>query len=278
MFLILFVVRVESNRFEGGILKDLRLRFERPIEKNRWDCPLFHVNMSPRAPEHSTPVSVHSTSSDRGETGLTNEGGDSDSTQASAAKSAAPTTVFRRTAFKKSTAVTTSGDPTYTGVDSSEVNTIMKDQQTESASKTCSAAAIGLSISGSYTERAVLSGGLPSEQVMVSIGDYLDTAVAPAPNSSTIPKVHASADLLYQLDQVSQTIVQAVIAHQKEAVVEGTPLVFSEYNRSIVIHRFVGISELQRHRRQFVKVNTMHPPASGIDVGAAFVDFLAKQL
>ena len=35
------------------------------------------------------------------------------------------------------------------------------------------------------------------------IKTFLETAVAPAPNSSTIQKVHAGADLLYQMDQVS---------------------------------------------------------------------------
>ncbi len=35
-----------SDRYEEVVFNDLRLRFEAPIEKNRWDMPLFRVNMT----------------------------------------------------------------------------------------------------------------------------------------------------------------------------------------------------------------------------------------
>lgn len=237
------------------------MRFERPEEKNRWDCPLFHVNMTPNVEHTDQPSSCERNESSSSSLKVRKDSNTSE-------PAALPTTVFRRTAFKKSVSVTPE-------VISKPQTLVDEDKTVESVEVQSSA---GLSISGSYIHRSVVGAGSSYEEVISAISDYLETAIAPAPNSSTIPKVHASADLLYQLDQVSQTIVQKIVQHQKDAVVEGTPLVFSEYDRSIVINRHVGISELQRHRRQFVKVNTMHPPSTGIDVGATFVDFLAQQL
>jgi tRNA uridine 5-carbamoylmethylation protein Kti12 len=245
------------------------MRFERPVEKNRWDCPLFHVNMTPHVEHNCQTSSCESIEGPSSVKVLK----DFNTTE----PAALPSTVFRRTAFKKSISVTPeviSNPETPVDEDKAIKEALQKIDINDSVDVQSSA----LSISGSYIQRSVVGAGSSYEQVISTISDYLETAIAPAPNSSTIPKVHASADLLYQLDQVSQTIVQMIVQHQKESVVEGTPLVFSEYDRSIVINRHVGISELQRHRRQFVKVNTMHPPSTGIDVGATFVDFLAQQL
>ena len=106
----------------------------------------------------------------------------------------------------------------------------------------------------------------------------MDTAVAPPANASTNPKVHASADLLYQLDQISQKVVTMIMNHQRDAVCEGTPIVLNEFERTFVFNRHVSVAELQRHRRQFIKVHTNHPLSDDIDVGAAFIDFLAQQI
>lgn len=35
-----------SDSYEEVVFNDLRLRFEAPMEKNRWDMPLFRVNMT----------------------------------------------------------------------------------------------------------------------------------------------------------------------------------------------------------------------------------------
>ena len=107
--------------------------------------------------------------------------------------------------------------------------------------------------------------------------DYFTTAQAPRPNSSTIPVPHGKAQLLYELDDVSQHIIETIFAHLKDNA-SGTPLIFREYNRTLELFRFVGLSELQRHRRLFVKVNSQHPPTSSAEIGRAFIDFLVTQI
>ena len=91
-------------------------------------------------------------------------------------------------------------------------------------------------------------------------------------------KPHANVDLLYQLDQVSQLVVKRVVDHQRDETSDFAPIIFQEYDRTITFYRTISMEELQRHRRQFVKVNTLHPPNSSVDIGKAFIDYLSSQL
>ena len=218
--------------------------------------PLFHVNMTPKSgPPLDSEVTGSSEQSQRDASPLPEE------------PETLKTTVFRRTVFKKT--------PSSSSVSSGRVDLC---SQLVSHTPT-PASTTGLSISGSYQVRSSIGRGMRPQDVCEMVSIFLDTAVAPTPNSSTVPKKHdATAGLLYQLDQISSEIIQVVITHQKDAVCEGTPIVFNDFDRTFAIHRHVGMAELHRHRRQFVKVNSMHPPSSGLDIGAAFIDFLAKQL
>ena len=97
------------------------------------------------------------------------------------------------------------------------------------------------------------------------------------PTASGFRQTHADAGMLYELDAVAQQIVQMISVHQREAL-EGTPVIFASFDRSLVLHRHVTMAELQRHRRQFVKVNSLYPPDSKAKIGSAFVDYLANQI
>ena len=279
-----------EDRYDEKIFHDLRLRFERPQEKNRWDSPLFHVNMTPEAERHqdqqeersaapsselsSVPTSVQSTANP------------------TTIQSTQQSTVFKRTTFKSKK---TPSSPSI--AENVELNSLLSSHTMSStyedfggsssnsssnggSRNNTDAASDGtsLSISGSYTNRSGIGGGLCSNETIRQVLSFLETAVAPPVNASTNPKVHASADLLYQLDQVSQKVVTMILNHQRDAVCEGTPIVLNEFKRTFVFNRHVSVAELQRHRRQFVKVHTNHPPNDGVDVGATFIDFLAQQI
>lgn len=58
----------------------------------------------------------------------------------------------------------------------------------------------------------------------------------------------------------------------------GTPLIFQDFDRTLALHRHVGLAELQRHRRQFVKTNSNMPHTSPNALGSAFIDSLALNL
>jgi len=117
------------------------------------------------------------------------------------------------------------------------------------------------------------------DQLISDIYHFLSTSAAPVPNSSTVPIPHASADLLYDLDQISNDIVQRILTFEKEtADVTCSPLALQDFQRTIYLPRHVGVAELQRCKARFVKINTQHPPSSTLAIGTAFVDFLMLQL
>jgi tRNA uridine 5-carbamoylmethylation protein Kti12 len=109
------------------------------------------------------------------------------------------------------------------------------------------------------------------------ISARLSSAPLPAPSCSTITPLHAQANLLYELDRTSASITQQLVAHQAESG-EGVALRLPIYDRALALHRHASVAELQRLRRQWVKINAQHPPSSIEAIGASFVDFLAVHL
>jgi tRNA uridine 5-carbamoylmethylation protein Kti12 len=245
-------------------LQDLRMRYEKPNSSNRWDKPLFFVDMTPQ-----TEVKGETAASETLQNG-TDEPMKSESIpipSISEMTSEPPVTVFSSwksakksltpSVISQSATSTTARDSDQKGVyfsgnKVSDVATICEESRTEALN-------------------------FP-DQVIDEILSYFETAVAPAPNLATKPVRHAGPELLYQLDRVSQTIVQFITAHQQEHT-DGTPLILKDFDSHVlVLPRYVGAQELQRLRRQFVKMNSSHPPENSVDVGGKFVEFLRTQV
>lgn len=259
--------RTPEDAYSEEILVELRRRYEAPIAKNRWDTPLFHVYSS-------QPPCTATSSADATTAPLP-----SPLLPCDPSSLPAPPAPPKKSAWKKKDTL-----PAAPSDESTSDNNILRPPETTA-----------LSFSGSFLNTTTVSNALTPTLVMQQIlgeasplpqmmkhsletvVEYFQSAVAPKPNSSTVPIVHASADLLYELDSISQDIVQAAHTHIRDAPV-GTPLMLRDYHRTLEIHRPVSLAELQRHRRMFVKVNSQHPPTSAAAIGSSFVDFLATQL
>ena len=239
--------RAAEEAYGELILKDLRLRFEVPSEKNKWDCPLFKVNMTPA--EHVT------SSSSAAEP--------ANSAHADEYIIAPEATVF--SSFRKKGGSGSSSNSTV--VSRAASTTIPVDPLHSKA----------IYVSGSLAQVKVMSGSSPAESA-AAIHKFLVGAPLPVPNSATAHMARSDTDLLYELDRVSQRVTQTLMTHQAECL-EGTPVVFSEYQRTMTLHRHVGLAELQRHRRQFVKVSAGLAGYRGAtEIGAGYVDYLSVQL
>jgi len=162
--------------------------------------------------------------------------------------------------------------------DTASVFTMSAASMTTTATTQSTAKAISFSGTMVVQEDTAISGFLGVEETFTKMDEYFGGAVAAPPNSSTIATQRANADLLYELDRVSQQIIQVIVAHQTEGMVEGTPLKFVEYDRALTLNRHTGLAELQRYRRQYVKINGQHPPTSSKAIGTSFIDFLALHL
>lgn len=281
---------------------DLRRRFEAPNASNRWDCPLFCVDMTPTLVPPSPPAEPSAASScvDSFSVGT----GD---------KASLPPAPADKQAISESEAGNISTVPTQAKLKSSSFRRAVKtaagsETKIETqAALTAPASPIPENISqpsqestGNVDNRLTFSGyvidstkrtsvvdGVLScvdqskqtpDQCCAEVLDFLQNAVAPMPNPATVATPHANADLLYLLDKTSQDILNAIINHQNQDNSVGNPVIFREYDRLLEIHRHVSFAELQRHKRQFVKVNSQIPPKNEVSIGVAFIDFLAIQL
>lgn len=244
-------LRVDRNEdsYDEEILKDLRLRFESPNEKNRWDCPLFRIFI----PDTET--------LDLDLTTPYNKDPQQEVSQESS-------NVEKENPL-----------PTLSSWKKKNIATAVAQSKTEAITSPVGQNKAALSFSGTVpvSDHVHIS---PSEAVQ-QIQSYFSSAAAPSLCSSTVSVPRVDADRLYTLDRVSQDIVQLILRHQQQSPDPSgsAPLLLPDYDRSLSVHRPVGAPELHRIRRQFVKSSgAAGAAASEQRLGAAFVDYLAGQL
>lgn len=269
------------------------MRFEPPNDSNRWDSPLFKVfNGSSEVNGGGKGIDSARTAVQSPSTQARNESLKDDSNTVKNVPAAATETVTSKSSWrpvKKATKKKTIPDST---LDTASVFYGTNEQAVNSASNTSatvgsqSIAPQSEALSFSGTTAAACDVDLADTQidrnvVFTEIWNYFEGASVPVPNSSTIAVQRGAADILHELDRISQQVVLSLLAHQQSdssSIVEGTPLKFPEFDRALALHRPVGLAELQRFRRQYVKINSQHPPANAKAVGASFIDFLSTQL
>lgn len=118
---------------------------------------------------------------------------------------------------------------------------------------------------------------LPDEEInFEDICGALFENKPPPPNQSTQSQPLSSTNFLYELDKISQDIVGSFMESQKQSI-PGDKFSIPGCNTEIIITRNVTLSELQRHRRQFISYTKMHP----VDISklsALFMQFLQQSL
>ena len=139
-----------------GVLN--RLRFEKPQQKNRWDSPLFHVNMTPISESESALTAGDEISDNK----IKKETSPTSGAEVKVLSGENPTkTVFKRTVFKSKRAA--GGASESTG----HLSTNIPDSSSASSSQLSidriSEAATCLSISGSFSARSEKGEGFAPE-------------------------------------------------------------------------------------------------------------------
>ena len=250
--------------YDEKILADLRRRYEMPNERNRWDCPMFRVDMTPiEEKKAATPTASVAAASSKG---------------AGVGEAPARISSFRRK--------TSSGS----SVAASTVSTVKKVGDSTGAR----ASASDPLVFNRLDERGSAGGGGTSsgdaecdgtesspESVLRGIVDYFDRAAGEpsvTPNSSTVKAASGAADLLDELEVVCADIVSSIQTHQLSEGGLGIPLLLKRYDRSLNLPRIVSPAELARSQAQFIKMQRSKPPSDSIAGGTSFVDFVANQL
>jgi protein KTI12 len=227
-----------DNSYEELIMSDLRLRFEGPLEKNRWDNPLFRINC--------TPLIENSLNSDNKDE--KNKIETINKIEASLDNIYIKDKIVVEKEQEENKTVFTSWRKKKVSNQPSSPSVISK--------MTISSTNIDLDNNNGGGGRKAIwwSGtnnietkkeGVDSSIAIVNIYNYLNNALPPPVNVATLPVPRVNADHLYELDQVSKKISDRIIAHQNECQLEGTPLLFVDYDRTLTVNRRVSVAELQ---------------------------------
>ncbi|KAG0285723.1 kti12, chromatin associated [Linnemannia gamsii] len=116
---------------------------------------------------------------------------------------------------------------------------------------------------------------LPEDQIW----DSVILKKAPPPNMSTVVRVVKETNYLYEFDQTTQNVIQAILDAQKSG--DPTKQIKAPLS-SILLQlpptRLVTLSELRRLRRQFTSINKMHTLLDMTRVAEGFVEYLNQNL
>ncbi|KAK3814002.1 MAG: chromatin associated protein KTI12, partial [Benniella sp.] len=116
---------------------------------------------------------------------------------------------------------------------------------------------------------------LPEDEIW----DAVVLKKAPPPNLSTVVKVVKETNYLYEFDQTTQNVIQAILDAQKSG--DPTKQIMAPLS-SIPLQlpptREVTLSELRRLRRQFTSINKMHTLLDMTRVAEGFVEYLNQNL
>lgn len=239
---------------DAAVMADLKRRFEMPNERNRWDTPLFKVDMTPQGYVSKSSA----TSSSLGKRDQQAEDGAS-----------VRTSSFRR-------------KPKGGGGASVAVSTI-RSTTTEKKSGLEGPLIFNRfdAIVDREKEKKESAEGMASlEGTIETIHHYLTTSEAPTPNISTVKRETAGANTADELMLIADEIISTISQHQLATAAEESsiPVIFPSYDRKIDLPpRRLGQTELLALKNVFVKMNRQHPPSS-TEVGAMFIDFIASQI
>ena len=244
----------DGEVFESATMADLKRRFEMPNERNRWDSPMFRVDMTPEGYSSKCPTTT---------TGKIDNGGD----YSNAAESDANvrTSSFRRKPKGGGSSLA-----------ASTINTTATKKNLTSDGPLIFNRLDTMTDRGKEKEHEVV---VSLESTLDKIYSYLTTSEAPIPNISTVKRETSGANQADELMLVASEIISTIQQHQLATdTEESIPILFPSFDRKIDLPpRRLGQTELLSLKSHFVKMNRQHPPSS-TEVGATFIDFIASQI
>lgn len=87
----------------------------------------------------------------------------------------------------------------------------------------------------------------------------------------------AETSFLQALDEVTSAVVDALLAHQRDAgVADGLRIPPHTVNNELRLTRPLSTAETRRHRRQYIKITRLRP-CSVATIGDLFVQYLNQQ-
>lgn len=96
------------------------------------------------------------------------------------------------------------------------------------------------------------------------------------PHRSNVPEVQEESNFMYQIDQISQDIINAIVKSQNEGI-SNTNIKLPHCTINLQLDRKLPLPTLRRYRSSFLKIVELSPPKSN-EIGNAFVNYIKEQL
>lgn len=288
---------VESHKFTDDMIEQLMLRYETPDERNRWDKPLYRVDtinckLIDKATQNVLDNSLYnmhdlrsdlasdsltSEPSNVGTVDLNNKNGNSDNTSTKINNKKPTKSNFKRaggssSGFKRAikpkdkTAIQLqlSQKQTLAVHKGPQNNEVPKKQEKEMEEN-------------GTTEKTSMT------QVVDSILDSFLCNIQPLKEGfSTRSCSSANANMLHQIDSITQKMITALLQAQDQSVGNGKLVISLPDGASFTmdVNRRLPMAEVRRLRRQYIQWTTTHPPTNTteVDVSKAFLTYVKTNL
>ncbi|KAL7482999.1 hypothetical protein ACHAW6_008642 [Cyclotella cf. meneghiniana] len=248
---------------DDATVEELVLRFEPPDDRNRWEHPLYKVDMSKVLPwgKNGTLEQTHADENDDGSSVRPTP-----SLTAPEEKPAAAPPIKSAAGFKRNKKYVRPEAPPSTGTAPCAAR-VSSGTVTSMASRNLAVAAADMDAAHSADAQTDMT---TIERVIDDILDSFLIHIRPLKEGlSTLAHASAESDLLNLVDAASTRVNNHILRAQKTASAGGGKIVvpIGERNneRVIVLKRSIAPPELRRVRNQYLKWMASHPPPDGTD-------------
>lgn len=263
----------EKAAYSTSLLQELIQRFEPPDERNRWDKPLFTIDVAP--------IGLVDTKSEAVKKSVYNMHALGESLGASTKEvnAAQPTTMGDEGPTNKKPVKSAFSRAKRRPVDNSELQ-----QKADAVLPTSEESADTMQATPIPSTQ---QDNIQNQTTKLSLEEQLDEILSTflttkelRQGTSTQQHVAGNANVLAELDATTTRLVSAIVSAQTCHTGGKLQLKVGECSYEMVYPRTVGLPELRRLRKQYLQWARVHPPDNSTDKGIAdsFLKYVEEQL
>jgi len=113
---------------------------------------------------------------------------------------------------------------------------------------------------------------LPFDDVYITLFERK----AANPNSATAPQILTETNYVHEFDKITQDIISKILEAQNTGL-PGDAITLPKTDKKFVLSKKVGLQELRKWKRQFLKISQLHPPPVN-EIADAFAEYLTTNI
>ena len=263
-----------TEAYSDTLMDELMLRFEPPDARNRWDRPLYRIDVRPPGDKQRSGLAKEALEQSVYNMHKLSDAIDETAVTETAHKTAA---TFQRVGFKKKAVRPNNRDSVgnssvtpqslwHPATNDTDVPANQSQQQQKEQGK----------------EQESKKALTVEEQIDQVLDSFLRNVDPLKQGASTQQHVSSDANMLHDVDSITQKVCSLVTAEQNKSTTAGGRLSIALGGGEPIwfdFKRRISVPELRRLRRQYINWVVAHPPedASERGVALAFLSYIAAQ-